>query len=362
MATTIIQVRRDTAANWTSNNPILATGELGFETDTGLFKIGRNDTAWTSLDYAQVAGPAGPEGAVGLTGPAGENGYNGMNGAPGDNGLSAYEIWLNLGNGGSEQDFIDSLAGEDGVAGVDGLNGANGAAGAAGLGYDLQVPAVYAGRSAFGPLAAKVSWNPSFGTKAFVVGSRVRATLMSDPSKYVEGTLTTFNYLPDGGVEETYYGVYFYNDIDTTGYGVFDELGTFDGSDTWKISVAGEPGGSRAPEKKDISGSLTNIIITAEDMGKYIYSYAGDPVTVAIDVNPNSVPHGSQVTIIQRWNGPVTISPSASSGPIYFAETDGLTEGTVTLKGIYSAATIVNAEGFWVVIGSFGSANPYVGA
>jgi hypothetical protein len=248
MATTIIQVRRDTAANWTSNNPILATGELGFETDTGLFKIGRNDTDWTSLAYAQVAGPTGPEGAVGPVGEVGLTGApgeNGMNGAPGDNGLSAYEIWLNLGNSGSEQDFIDSLAGEDGVAGVDGLNGANGAAGAAGangLGYDLQVPAVYAGRSAFGPLAAKVSWNPSFGTKAFVVGSRVRATLISDPSKYVEGTLTTFNYLPDGGVEETYYGVYFYNDIDTTGYGVFDELGTFDGSDTWKISVAGEVG------------------------------------------------------------------------------------------------------------------------
>jgi hypothetical protein len=129
MATTIIQVRRDTAANWTSNNPILATGELGFETDTGLFKIGRNDTAWTSLDYAQVAGPAGPVGEVGLTGAPGENG---MNGAPGDNGLSAYEIWLNLGNSGSEQDFIDSLAGEDGLAGVNGEAGAAGAAGAPG--------------------------------------------------------------------------------------------------------------------------------------------------------------------------------------------------------------------------------------
>ena len=245
MATTIIQVRRDTAANWTSNNPILATGELGFETDTGLFKIGRNDTDWTSLAYAQVAGPTGPEGAVGAVGEQGAPGINGADGANGENGingLSAYEIWLSLGNSGSEQDFIDSLAGEDGVAGVDGLNGANGAAGESGLGYDLQVPAVYAGRSAFGPLVAKVSWNPSFGTKAFVVGSRVRATLISDPTKYVEGTLTTFNYLPDGGVEETYYGVYFYNDIDTTGYGIFDELGTFDGSDTWTISVAGEVG------------------------------------------------------------------------------------------------------------------------
>ena len=30
-----IKLRRDTAANWTSANPTLAAGELGFETDTG---------------------------------------------------------------------------------------------------------------------------------------------------------------------------------------------------------------------------------------------------------------------------------------------------------------------------------------
>ena len=48
----LIQVRRDTAANWTSVNPTLAAGEMGFETDTGKFKIGTGSTAWTSLSYA----------------------------------------------------------------------------------------------------------------------------------------------------------------------------------------------------------------------------------------------------------------------------------------------------------------------
>jgi len=33
--TSRMQQRRDTAANWTSNNPTLAAGELGLETDTG---------------------------------------------------------------------------------------------------------------------------------------------------------------------------------------------------------------------------------------------------------------------------------------------------------------------------------------
>lgn len=47
----IIQVRRDTAANWTSANPTLAQGELGVETDTLKVKCGNGSTAWTGLSY-----------------------------------------------------------------------------------------------------------------------------------------------------------------------------------------------------------------------------------------------------------------------------------------------------------------------
>jgi hypothetical protein len=48
---TKLQVRRDTAANWTSVNPTLSAGEFGYETDTGKVKIGTGSTAWTSLAY-----------------------------------------------------------------------------------------------------------------------------------------------------------------------------------------------------------------------------------------------------------------------------------------------------------------------
>ena len=48
---TQIQVRRGTASSWTSANPTLASGEWGYETDTGLAKIGDGSTAWTSLGY-----------------------------------------------------------------------------------------------------------------------------------------------------------------------------------------------------------------------------------------------------------------------------------------------------------------------
>lgn len=49
--TKIIQ-RHDTAANWTSVNPVLALGEMGVETDTNKFKFGDGTTAWSELAYA----------------------------------------------------------------------------------------------------------------------------------------------------------------------------------------------------------------------------------------------------------------------------------------------------------------------
>jgi hypothetical protein len=51
---TKIQVRRDSATNWTNANPTLGNGEIGFETDTLKAKIGNGSTAWTSLAYAKV--------------------------------------------------------------------------------------------------------------------------------------------------------------------------------------------------------------------------------------------------------------------------------------------------------------------
>jgi hypothetical protein len=85
-AQTVIQVRRDTAANWTSVNPVLASGEIGFETDTNKFKIGLGGTtAWTSLDYA-LTGATGATGATGETGATGATGPTGPKGDKGDTG------------------------------------------------------------------------------------------------------------------------------------------------------------------------------------------------------------------------------------------------------------------------------------
>lgn len=61
---TRMQQRRGTASQWTTANPVLAAGEIGFETDTSKFKIGDGSSSWSTLPYftnldAIVAGAPG---------------------------------------------------------------------------------------------------------------------------------------------------------------------------------------------------------------------------------------------------------------------------------------------------------------
>jgi hypothetical protein len=49
---TKIQLRRDTASNWTNANPVLAQGEAGLELTTNRVKYGDGVTPWTGLTYA----------------------------------------------------------------------------------------------------------------------------------------------------------------------------------------------------------------------------------------------------------------------------------------------------------------------
>ena len=63
--------------------------------------------------YAQTSGSSTP----GPQGPAGANG---------NNGLSAYEIWLQQGNTGTQTDYLNSITGPQGATGVQGPAGVNG--------------------------------------------------------------------------------------------------------------------------------------------------------------------------------------------------------------------------------------------
>jgi Major tropism determinant N-terminal domain len=116
-----VQFRRDTSTNWTTNNPILLSGELGLETDTDLFKIGNGTSAWNSLPYGGIQGAPG------------------TNGTNGTNGRGIVSITRTAGNGSAGTTdtytitYTDSTTstftvvnGANGAPGTNGTNGTNG--------------------------------------------------------------------------------------------------------------------------------------------------------------------------------------------------------------------------------------------
>lgn len=62
----------------------------------------------------------------GTDGKDGQDGSNGKDGTDGKDGKSAYQTWLDLGNTGTEQEFLDSLKGADGQDGSNGTDGTDG--------------------------------------------------------------------------------------------------------------------------------------------------------------------------------------------------------------------------------------------
>ena len=73
-----IQLRNDSASNWTAANPVLALGEFGLERNTGQFKIGNGTSTWNALPYGGIVGPTGASGTNG------SNGATGPQGPPGE--------------------------------------------------------------------------------------------------------------------------------------------------------------------------------------------------------------------------------------------------------------------------------------
>jgi hypothetical protein len=104
-----------------ATGPIGLTGPLGPQGLQGIQGI------------AGPAGASGPQGPIGLTGAQGSIGLTGPAGTNGSNGLSAYQIWLNAGNTGTEAQFLTSLQGATGPAGTNGINGVDGATGPQGI-------------------------------------------------------------------------------------------------------------------------------------------------------------------------------------------------------------------------------------
>jgi hypothetical protein len=124
-----LQFRRGLSTQWTSNNTVLADGEMGIETDTSFFKIGNGSTAWNSLAYGGIRGVTGPTGPVaigptGFTGPAsfvtGPTGAGGGGGSVSITGSTGFGSVLTVATGGAgifgNSNFV--VAGPTGFVGI----------------------------------------------------------------------------------------------------------------------------------------------------------------------------------------------------------------------------------------------------
>lgn len=153
--------RRGTAAEWSAQNPVLASGEVGVElgatpADPQRFKIGNGTSLWADLPWAGdsgdgsnwFSGSALPPAALGEdgdqylrtgTGAGGGDVYAkvsgtwtltgnirgpvGPQGNPGPNGLSAYQVAVANGFAGTQAAWLESLVGEVGPRGPAGPPG-----------------------------------------------------------------------------------------------------------------------------------------------------------------------------------------------------------------------------------------------
>jgi hypothetical protein len=63
---TRIQFRRGTSSQWSTSNPVLGSGEPGYDTTNKIFKIGDGINAWGSLSgnvvFSNTAGITGASG------------------------------------------------------------------------------------------------------------------------------------------------------------------------------------------------------------------------------------------------------------------------------------------------------------
>lgn len=97
------KLRYGPAAEWVTANPLLLSGEIGIESDTRSFKFGNGSQLWNDLAYAVDAG-----------------------GIAGD---SAYQIAVDNGFVGTEEEWLESLVGATGPQGPAGPTGATGSTG-----------------------------------------------------------------------------------------------------------------------------------------------------------------------------------------------------------------------------------------
>ena len=118
------------------------------------------------------------KGETGAAGPQGEPGSDGIDGVDGTDGKSAYQIWLDAGNTGTEEEYLASLKGDKGDKGDTGEQGIQGPPGENGTSTYFYVR--YSENASGSPMTDV----PSENSKYMGVASTTSPTAPTSPSGY----------------------------------------------------------------------------------------------------------------------------------------------------------------------------------
>jgi hypothetical protein len=288
-------------------------GEKGDTGDTG--PAGADGKQGVQGD-AGPQGPKGEDGAPGETGPAGpqgDAGPEGPQGARGADGESAYQIWLDAGNTGTEDDFLDSLKGESGPKGDKGDTGAAGEQGPQGEKGDV---------GATGPAGAQGAEGEAGPTNTLTIGTVITGEPDDPAAAEITGdapdqilNLT----IPKGQPGEGAAGFpENYNTIEILGSTAISLAPEFSGelSKTYHISQSVEVdlasfgstasgGNPNAVLRLIIHGHTPDPVITFKN-GGYYYTPEGKHASVAPVVDTSLAPTNQELTVIELRYIPTT--------------------------------------------------------
>jgi hypothetical protein len=327
-----IQIRRGTAAAWTSANPTLAAGEFAMETDTDKYKFGDGSTAWTSLGYSSLPSTAISNTVVDAKGD--------IIAATADNTVAKLTV-------GSNGQVLTAASGQS--TGLQWTTISSDSISDADSDTKIQVEE--------GSDEDIIRFDTA-GTERMSIGATGTVTIVGDLT--VNGTTTTINSttlsVDDKNIELG--SVASPSDTTADGGGITlkgasDKTITWTNStDTWDfnqgINVTGDitADGINAPVHSINTQTGTSYTLAIGDANGLVDTDNGSANTVTVPPNSSvAFPVGTQVLVVQQGGGQTTIV--AGSGVSLRAK-DGL-----KLTGSYAGATLIKrATNDWYVIGS----------
>ena len=178
------QFRRGTSSEWATANTVLASGEMGLETNTSQIKIGDGTTHWNNLSYGGIQGDQGvpgndgEEGIQGIQGEQGEPGADGAEGPQGEQGIPGIQGEQGVPGVQGEQG-VPGIQGEQGIPGIQGEQGEQGIPGVQG---EQGIPGAQGEQGIPGNDGAEGPQGPQGETGAEGVGVTLKGTkaLISD--------------------------------------------------------------------------------------------------------------------------------------------------------------------------------------